>query len=811
MLSFLLKTISVLGFLILCYGNPLTVDAANFQMRTGYYVGTGAAGNAITNIGFQPQLVIIKSDAGSGEAAFKTSVMAANATAFLGGSADNTATQITLTATGFSVGTIANVNSVNVRYSYIAFAGSDCTASGTFCVGQYTGDNVNPRTITTGFQPSLVIVKRSTAVSAHFRTASMPVNTTNYFNSTAQDATGNFIASFVPTGFTVGATDNALGGIYNYIAFPTTAGIMAEGTYTGNGVDNRNVVAGLGFEPDMVLVKNVNSVTANNRRAVMNITENYGDNSNYVGDGVANGTNLIQFLQAAGGFQIGSGVNVNENTNTMYWFAFGGSPSPSGASGTFTMRTGTYIGNGANRSIAGVGFQPDLVIIKDNATGLAVFRTRMMRGDITAHMSGATSDFALGITSFAADGFNLGTSTITNATGVTYQYQAFGNAYNPYTNTGAADFAVGMYYGNGIDNRSILSIPFNPSFIAIKRNSTSVATFRVSANTGDQSNFFGATAQGANFIQAFLGNDFQIGTAAEVNTAGSNYRWFAFAEGTNFDVGSYTGNGVDDRNITLPAFDVALAWIKRSTAVAAVFRPNTLSGDFTQYFIASANVAGRIKSFITNGFRLGTQAEVNANTGLYYYAAWRDQNPAGPVTVNIVDSGGAPIGSPTVAFPGVDRRINCRTNSAVLGVSNARIRVNNQTLNPQWNLSIAATGGATSNWNNGAGANYDFNDPTAAGCGDGGDTDSFAGQLSINPSVATSTPQSGCTNTGLSFGSSSAFNQGVVDSITLLTAGASAQTDCFWDITGINMSQTIPQEQANGSYNLNFTISAVAF
>lgn len=810
MIKIFFRIIPIIGLLIFIFGSPISADAANFQMKTGYYVGSGVTGLTVSNIGFQPQLVIIKSDTAAGVAVFKTSVMAANATAFMSATADNTATQITFTSTGFSVGTIANVNSVNVRYSYIAFAGSDCTSTGTFCVGQYTGNNTNPRTITTGFQPSLVIVKRSTADGAHFRTASMPANNSNYFTSTALDSTGTLIASMVATGFTVGATDNVNAAIYNYIAFPTTAGIMAQGTYTGNGADNRNVVTALGFEPDMVLVKNSNSATVNNRRAVMNITQNYGDNSNYVADAVTNEVNLIQALQTDG-FQVGSGVNANANTNIFYWFAFGGSPAPSGASGTFTMKTGTYTGNGTNRSITGVGFQPNLVIIKDNTTQLAVFRTSMMSGDITAHMSGATADFALGITSFSADGFNLGTSTITNTTGLTYQYQAFGNAYNPYTNSGAADFAVGLYYGNGIDNRDITELPFNPGLIAMKSNAATVGMFRVSANTGDQSNYFGATAQVANLIQSFTGNNFQIGTGAEVNTAASFYRYFAFAEGANFDVGTYTGNGVNNRDITTPAFDLALAWIKRSTAIAAIMRPNTLVGDLTQYFTATANAAGRIKAFITNGFRLGTQAEVNQSAGIYYYAAWKDPN-AGPLSINIVDTGGSPIGSPTVSFPAVNTTINCQTNSSVLGVSNAKIRVSNGTLNPQWNLTIAATGGATANWNNGAGANYDFNDPNTSGCGDGADADSLAGQLSINPSVATSTASPGCNNTGLTFGSNSAFNQGTVDNITLLTAGATAGTGgCFWDITGINMSQTIPREQINGTYNINFTVSAIAF
>lgn len=810
MIKLLYRLIPVIVFLVCMFGNPISADAANFQMKTGYYMGSGVTGLTISNIGFQPQLLIIRSNV-SGTAVFKTSAMPENTTAYMTNVSNNTQTQITFTSTGFSVGTINSVNTVNVRYSYIAFAGSDCTVTGTFCVGQYTGNGgTSPRTITTGFQPSLVMVQRSSTAALTFRTASMPVNHNNYFNLTPADTSGNYIKDFTNTSFIVGMNNNLTGSIYNYIAFSTTAGIMAEGTYTGDGLDNRNIVTNLGFEPNMVLVKNSNSTNSDSLRSVMNITQNYGDNSSYI-EGVSNSVNLIQELQS-NGFQIGSREHVNENTRTFYWFAFGGAPAPPAGSGTFTMKTGTYIGTGANQSITGLGFKPDLVIIKNNTTQLAVFRTSMMFGDITAHMSSSTtSDFALGITSFTDTGFNLGTSNITNTNGLTYQYQAFGNAYNPYTNSGANDFAIGAYYGNGIDNRDIKELPFNPGLIAIKGNFPTVGIFRVSANTGDQSNYFGATAQAANRIQSFTGSNFQVGTGGEVNTAGFTYRFFAFAEGTNFDVGTYTGNGLDNRDITLPTFDVALLWIKRSTAIAAVFRPNTLVGDLTQYFTATANAAGRIKSFITNGFRLGTQTEVNANTGVYYYAAWRDRN-LGALSINIVDTGGTTIASPTLSFPSIDRKISCQNNSSVLGVSNAKIRVTNGTLNPQWNLTIAATGGATANWNNGAGANYDFNDPNNSGCGDGADADSFAGQLSINPSIGTSTPSSGCNNTGLSFGSSSAFNQGIVDSITILTAGSTAGVSgCYWDITGIGMDQTIPQEQSNGAYSIDFTISAIAF
>jgi hypothetical protein len=63
-------------------------------------------------------------------------------------------------------------------------------------------------------------------------------------------------------------------------------------------------------------------------------------------------------------------------------------------------------------------------------------------------------------------------------------------------------------------------------------------------------------------------------------------------------------------------------------------------------------------------------------------------------------------------------------------------------------VTLAATSGPTSLWSAGT-PKYDFNDPTASAV-DGGDTDSFGGRLTVDPSVGTLTPQSGCSNTGVS-------------------------------------------------------------
>lgn len=788
------------------FAQPVT--AANFGMRTGYYLGSGTA-KTISGLGFQPSFVMIKASTTAGAGVFKTSAMPANATAFIGATADNTATNITLNADGFTVGTLANINTVNVLYRWTAFNGSDCSATGYFCVGTYTGNGVATRTITTGFQPDMVMAKRSTAVATHFRTASMAANRTEFFLATAANTTGAYIASMTATGFNVGATDNATGGVYYYIVFRAGANSFAQGTFTGDGADNRSIT-GAGFQPDLVVVKNSTSTTANNRRSLMSGDRYFGDLASYVGDAVADASNMIQAMQATS-FQIGSGVNTNETGATMYWFAFGGAPAFGSASGTFSMAQGSYSGNGAARSITGLGFAPDLIMIKDNAANYAVFRIRQMVGDTTAYYALASADFTGGITSLDANGFSLGTSTIVNTSGNTYHWQAFGNAYNPDTSAGAADFATGVYYGNGIDNRDITDVPFQPNLVTLKRAGASAATFRTSAYAGDLSSFFAATAESTNVVQALSANAFQVGTNTAANASASLYRWFAFKTGTNFSVGTYTGTGVTGLQVVAPFWSDAI-WVKRSTAVAGAQLPSTLTGGNAQFFANTANAAAVITGINASGFTVGTSTSTNTSGGVYRYAVWRVP-PTGALSVDIVDGSGASVGSPSVSFPNKGLVFNCTESAAVLGTASQKIRVSNMSANASWVLSVAPTGGVGSSWSNvGNTAHYDFNDVSGgqSGCADGGDTDSYAGKLLVEPAASTLSFQTGCSATNVSKGANQSYNEGTTDSINLLTGAAGSNTECYWDITNVALRQMIPSEQTPGSYSLGLTITVVA-
>lgn len=61
--------------------------------------------------------------------------------------------------------------------------------------------------------------------------------------------------------------------------------------------------------------------------------------------------------------------------------------------------------------------------------------------------------------------------------------------------------------------------------------------------------------------------------------------------------------------------------------------------------------------------------------------------------------------------------------------------------------------------------------------------------------------------TSVTKGSATYFNQGVVDSVTLVTAGSSAETGCYWDMTGVSLRQDIPEAQDPGTYTIGMVLT----
>jgi len=771
--------------------------AAAFSIKTGYYVGSGAT-KSITGLGFQPQFILLKQMNSFGAGGLiKTKDMTGSTVAHAGAAAN--ATGVTIDSDGFTLTGSTTANVAGDYIIYTAIAGSDCTAGGSVCIGSYSGDGTGAKTLSTGFQPSLVINKSSAAVGGHFKTASMPSTNSEFFHLLTANTNSSYIGALSSSGFSIGTQDNLTGSTYYYAAFKADSSKMSEGTYTGDGTDNRNLSV-TGYKPSMVMIKNSSLA----RRAVWTAPEAQGDHSLYIGDNSPAGPNIIQALNADG-FQLGNSAVTNESGATFYWFSFGGATSATNAAGSFKMAVGSYTGTGAVQSISELGFKPNLIF----ATNAAVLKTSVMPVDLTFYNGNGGADFSGGITSLDSDGFGLGTNAAVNSSGATYYWQAFGGAYNPDTSSGAVDFAVGAINGNGLDNRDINGLPFQPDLIIARKAATGTTSFRTSSHSGDSASSLATTSDGANLIQAFSSDGFQLGNPSTLNVSNNVTYWIAFKEGANLSIDGYTGNSVVDREITSPGFQPDLVWVKHTSTQTAVQRSSAMSGDSSQVFTAAANLSGRIKSFTPNGFTLGNTG-VNGSGANYRYIAWKIP-ASGSLGVGVVDSGGTAVGSPSFNMNTLGFQFDCASTSGSLGVNSQRIRVSNTTSSPAWTLSIAATDGAAALWANaGNTKNYDFNDTTSSGCVDGADGDSNAGRMSIDASVGTLSPQAGCSSSNISQGAGSSFDEGITDSITLISASASADTDCYWDLTDAAIEQAIPAQQASDSYNINLTVTITA-
>lgn len=255
---------------------------------------------------------------------------------------------------------------------------------------------------------------------------------------------------------------------------------------------------------------------------------------------------------------------------------------------------------------------------------------------------------------------------------------------------------------------------------------------------------------------------------------------------------------------TTNADDLLIAGVTTgaSTSFSAWSNSFTEENDFVNGGAAgSRNTFGAADHTVTSTATYSTTATAGASgswTG--QIAAFKMIPPV--LSTDIVDGSGNPVASPSASMGATSRSFFCSTTSGTLGISTQKISVSNTTSDHAWTLSIAATGGSTSTWSDGSGHTYAFNNSAGSGC--------TSGQLAVNPAVSTLTPASGCTNTGVSLGSSSSFVSGTTDSVSIASASASASINCSWTITGVTLSQKIPALQNNGTYSINMTLTVVA-
>ena len=193
---------------------------------------------------------------------------------------------------------------------------------------------------------------------------------------------------------------------------------------------------------------------------------------------------------------------------------------------------------------------------------------------------------------------------------------------------GTMQVLSGVFVGDGIGPRSIY-VGFQPDVVILKRDSglTSSAV-RTSTMVGDVTKD-GDQAGAAVFADGITSLDatgFTVGADARVNASGDTHYWVAFKAGTGeMKVGTYTGDGFDDRSVTGVDFQLDYVMTLPEGAFSPFHRTSTMPGDQSYDFDATqwGPPGNRIQALEADGFQVGDHPWVNGGGATYHYIAWK--------------------------------------------------------------------------------------------------------------------------------------------------------------------------------------------
>jgi len=273
-------------------------------------------------------------------------------------------------------------------------------AAATYGYGSYMGDGTSSKSITgVGFTPEAVFVKPVGAYSAWIHTNTMAAGYAKVLSTAVAIETG-YINTIDAGGFTIGASANVDGVMYQYVVFDESSDFNI-GSYTGDG----------GWTAHGGLTSSTCDVVWMFPAGAFSST--FTANNRFPKDGVwADGSDLgsQNAVWTLDGTGFTSGTLRKTNAEVYHFIAM------STSSDANTAEYG-YNGDGSdNKSITpmGGGFTPDVVFTSSPAgNGAASFRTASMATN-NSYSVAAVTVAADRIKTFVAGGVTLGTSASVN-------------------------------------------------------------------------------------------------------------------------------------------------------------------------------------------------------------------------------------------------------------------------------------------------------------------------------------------------------------------------------------------------------------
>jgi uncharacterized repeat protein (TIGR01451 family) len=603
------------------------------NLVVGSYDGDGSDNRAITGLGFEPRYTMILPESYN-QASQRFPLQIGDASIAFGYTGENPDWIQAYLPDGFEAGADSLVNAPGLTYHYVAWN----EIAGITAGGLYVGNGLDDRDVTgVGMQPEYVLVKKRDAGNGAIQrpvslAGDIALSVRNGF--TVADA----VQAFLPDGFQVGTETsvNETAYVYDWFAFRNPSATAADLelamavndtvpiesdtlTYTvtlrNNGPDGASGVQVIDLLPaGLTYISDVSSQGT------------YTDVTGLWDVGVVtSGDSATLDLLAA--VDLGT-VDMTIDNAAFVSAAQQADPDTTNNAanaiitvGPTELRvvSGSYTGDGvAGRAITGLGFQPDVVIVKGDTTESAILKSSSMPGDASKTIGSKSAISPNMIQTLDPDGFTVGASGRVNAPGVTYYWTAF-RAARP-------EMIVGSYTGDDADDRSIGGVGFEPVYVIVMNEANEDAMQRFAAQFGDASLPFAADDPKSDRIQAFEPDGFQVGKHNTTNRAGDVYHYIAWNNVPGrVETDMYLGDEVDDRNVSATTFTPNFLLIQRSkNGSAGLIRNAAVSGDLALPVDGTAGVDDRIQAILPNGFQIGADDDVNKNGDTYYWTAFKD-------------------------------------------------------------------------------------------------------------------------------------------------------------------------------------------
>ena len=296
-----------------------------------------------------------------------------------------------------------------------------------------------------------------------------------------------------------------------------------------------------------------------------------------------------------------------------------------------------YTGTGASNSISSLGFSPDLVWIKNRGTTTnhAIYdTTRGTQAQLSSNTTGDEVTSSTGLTSFDANGFTIGTSTLVNTNGT--QYVAWG-----WDESVQAGMDIVSYTGNGANRTISHNLGVVPKMIIVKARTTAGADqgwpvwhTSIANTTYLGLNSTSATATGADYWNSTspTSSVFSVGTNAAVNANNDTYISYLFSEIEGYSkFGSYAGNASADGPFAWCGFRPRWVMIKNATSGgfwAILDTERNLTNMVTTGLRADssgADLAGFDMDILSSGFKIrDSETGLNGSGNTIIFAAFAE-------------------------------------------------------------------------------------------------------------------------------------------------------------------------------------------